>query len=156
LYAELRNDESVSKTIDTSLDSLNLRDRQDFLGLKQDLQQTNQNIKALSDSVERSASASAKSPAPVAAPVAPAPTPAPATLKGYISVVNENGVIINLGSDAGVQVGAQFSVFKVSDPQTEFGVVEVTELIDANNSRAKSVYCKPGMQFEFGDIVRLK
>lgn len=160
LDAELRDDESVSKTIDTSLDSLNLSSQQDFLGLKTELAYTRQDIAALSDLVKSNAAAAAKSAAPAAPAPAPAPAAAPAppppALEGYITAADANGVTIDLGSNAGVKVGAQFSVYKSSDSHTEVGVIEVTQVTDANNSRAKIVFIKPGIQFEFSDTVRLK
>ncbi|HEV2488737.1 MAG TPA: hypothetical protein VGT03_02930 [Candidatus Acidoferrales bacterium] len=156
LAAELRDNESVTKTLDASLNSLRLSSAQDLLELKTDIAQTRQSIADLAAQVKNDA-ASARQPAPATNSTSPA-AQAPATLEGYITLVDDNGITINLGSSKGVQVGAQFSVFKAADRQMqiEVGVIEITQVLDENNSKAKIIYTKPGTQFEFSDTVRLK
>jgi hypothetical protein len=48
----------------------------------------------------------------------------------------------------------RFQVFKVGDAATQVGLLEITEVIDANNSRARILQNKPGIKLEFSDIVR--
>ncbi len=149
LKIELRDAQNISKSIDTSLGSFRLSSQQDLLSLKTDLTQTRQEFQTLSNLIQKSAAAAAAKPPE-------APLPALATLEGYITAVDENAVTINLGSSVRVNVGARFSVFKAADPHAEVGVVEVTQVIDANNSRAKIIYSKSDIHFDFSDMVRLK
>jgi len=147
LNNEVRNTENILKATDTSLTSFRLSSQQDLFSLKADLAQVRQEFTALAEVVKKS---SAVAPKPPEAPAQPA-----ATLEGYITAVEENEVTINLGSNAGVKVGARFNVYKAADPRAQIGAVEVTQVIDTNNSRAKIIFSKPDTRFEFSDIVRL-
>jgi len=150
LDAELRDSQTVSKSIDTSLSSFRLSSQQDLLNVKTDLAQTRQDLAALADLIKKSSAVAAAPPKP------PDSSPAPAALEGYVTAIDGNQVTINLGSSVGVKEGAQFNVYKSADPSTAIGVAEVTQVIDSNNSRARIIFSKPGIQFEFSDIVRLK
>ena len=150
LKSELRDAQNISKSIETSLGNFRLTSQQDLLGLKTDVAQTRQEFQALSTLIQKNAAAAAAAKPPEA------PLSAPATQEGYITAVDDAGVTINLGSSARVNVGARFSVFKSADPHTEIGVVEVTQVIDANNSRAKIISSRSDFHFDFSDIVRLK
>jgi hypothetical protein len=159
LDAELRNAQNVSKSIDASLSTLRLSSQQDLFSLKTDLSQARQELAALADFVRKS-SANAALPAPaLMAPAKPAETPAvpsPVVLEGYITAVDADEVTINLGASAGVKPGAQFNVFKAADPRTTVGVAEITQVTDANNSKAKIIFVRPDTRLEFSDSVRLK
>lgn len=145
LTTELRNAQNVVKAMDTSLSSFRLSSQQDLFSLRTDLT-------ALRQDMTRALDLLAKGAAAPPAPAAPAPA-APAT-EGYITAVTENDVTISLGSAAGVSAGTKFNVYKASDPQTQVGIIEVMEVMDANNSRAKIIYSRPSVRFEFSDIVR--
>lgn len=147
LSTELRNSQNTLKTVDTSLNSFRLGSQQDLFGMKTDLAQVRQELFGLADVIKKSSVLTAKSPEP--------PPPTSVALEGYITGVEENEITINLGSNAGVKVGARFNVYRASDPRTQIGAVEVTQVIDANNSRAKVILSKPDTRFEFSDIVRL-
>jgi uncharacterized small protein (DUF1192 family) len=143
--SEVRNAQTSLKAVDSTLTSMRVNTQGDLINLRSDVGQLQKDMTRLVDMVQRALSAMA--PAPVAA--APAPT-----IEGYITAVDEKGVTINLGAGAGVKVGARFNVFRASDPKTQIGVIEVVEVLDANNSRATIVFAKPDLRFEFSDIVR--
>jgi len=105
-----------------------------------------QEINRMTDLLMKNQPAAQPAPAPVEQPV----------VEGYITAVDEQAqeVTINLGSSAGVREGSEFNVFKAGDPKREAGIIEVVQVIDANNSRAKVVFLRSGTQFEFSDIVR--
>ena len=153
LNTDMRDAQNLLKSVDTSLNSLRLGSQQDLFSLKADVAQLRTEFAALSDLIKKSPALTAK---PAEAPASVAPTPALTALEGYITAVQDNEVTINVGSGAGVKVGAVFNVFKAGDPANEVGVIEVAQVIDTNNSQAKVVYRKADTKLEFSDIVRLK
>jgi hypothetical protein len=80
----------------------------------------------------------------------------PATVQGYVTVVEGAEVVIDQGSAKGLRVGARLTLYKANDPTTRAGMLEVTAIVDAGNSRAKIVSINAGVRPEFGDIVRLE
>jgi len=146
LMTEVRSTQTTVKTMDTALSTFRLSSQQDLFSLKTDLTQVRQDIGRLTDLVLKSMPA---------APPVPPPVEQPA-VEGYITAVNEQTqeVTINLGSSVGVRQGSEFNVFKASDPKREVGIIEVVDVIDANNSRARVVFVRPSFKFEFSDIVR--
>lgn len=146
LMTEVRSTQTTVKTMDTSLSTFRLSSQQDLFSLKTDLTQVRQDISRLADLVLKSVPP---------APAAPALAEQPA-VEGYITAVNEQTqeVTINLGSGVGVRQGSEFNVFKASDPKREVGIIEVVDVIDANNARARIVFVRPAFKFEFSDIVR--
>ncbi len=144
---DLRNMQSLQRATDSSVTSLRGSNQQDLLGIKTDVVEIRRNINDLADLLR-------KNMAPPASSVAPSAPPAPAPNDGYITQVSGSGVTISLGSSNGVKAGMRFNVFRASDPQFRIGVVEVTDVLDANNSRAKVINRKPDVKFEFSDIVR--
>lgn len=89
----------------------------------------------------------------------PAARPAGAAVtKGYITVVDtQSGVVtVDLGSGQGIQVGTRLSVFKATDPSTPVGVLEVTQVLDAGNSRARILTMNAGVRPDFSDTVRVE
>jgi cell shape-determining protein MreC len=87
-------------------------------------------------------------------PAGPSSLPAPAP--AYITDVKGDNVVIDIGSSQGVHQGSRLALFKGSDPNTQVGVIEVTQVIDAGNSRAQIVTLNPGVRPEWGDVVRLQ
>lgn len=147
LMAEVRGTQTTAKTMDTALSTFRLSSQQDLFSLKTDLTQVRQDIGRLTDLVLKSIPAAAPAPAPAA--IEPA-------VEGYITAVNDETqeVTLNLGSSVGVRAGSEFNVFKAGDPKREIGIIEVVEVIDGNNSRARIVFVRPSFKFEFSDIVR--
>ena len=139
---ELRNAQNAARNTDSSLTSFRLSNQQDIITLKTDVAKILQNVTALIEGAKKAEAA--------AAPEVP-------KIEGYITDPPAEGkdiCTINKGSAAGVKVGMRFLVFKASDAATQVGLVEITEVLDANNSRAKIIHSKPGVKLEFSDIVR--
>jgi hypothetical protein len=146
LMAEVRSTQTTVKTMDTALSTFRLSNQQDLFSLKTDLTQVRQDLGRMMDLLLKSSQ-----PAP-----APAPTASDQPVEGYITAVDPESqiVTINLGSGVGVRLGSEFDVYKANDLKRKVGIIEVTEIIDANNSRAKIVYVQPSFKFEFSDVVR--
>ncbi len=82
---------------------------------------------------------------------------APRPVQGYITVVDaSNNVTVDLGSGQGMQPGSRLAICKATDPNTRVGVLEVTQVLDSGNSRARIVTMNAGVRPEFSDIVRLE
>jgi phosphotransferase system IIB component len=98
----------------------------------------------------------------------PGPSPTVATTPGSPPVLQGNvigvegikvgdSVTLDMGSSTqGIHPGSHLVLFKASDPNTRVGVLEVTQVIDAGNSRAQIVALDPGVRPEFSDLVRLE
>lgn len=145
LMTEVRSTQTTVKTMDTSLSTFRLSSQQDLFSLKTDLTQVRQDLGRMMDLLLKTTQ--------------PAPAPAPPPdqpVEGYITAVDTDGqiVTINLGSSVGVRLGSEFDVYKANDLKRKIGIIEVTEILDANNSRAKIVYVQPSFRFEFSDVVR--
>jgi hypothetical protein len=145
--AELRTAENIARNTDSSLSSFRLSNQQDIISLKTDVARIRQDLTLLAEGAKKAEAASA------------APPPEKPKVEGYITdppAEGKEAVTINLGSAAGVRAGMRLGVFKAAEPKTQVGLLEVSEVLDANNSRCKVVYSKPGIKLEFSDIVRLE
>ncbi|HUK54041.1 MAG TPA: hypothetical protein VL099_12195 [Candidatus Binatia bacterium] len=144
LATDVRANQELSKATDTSVTSLRASNQEDLLSLKSDVGRIRRDLSDLADQMK-------KAPAPQAAAAA-----APPAIEGYITQASATSttITINLGSAAGVEAGMRFGVYRAAEPQTRIGTVEVTEVLDANNSRAKIVASNPNTKFQFSDIVR--
>jgi len=80
----------------------------------------------------------------------------PTQIRGYITTVEGNNVMVDIGSAQGLQPGSRLAVYKANDPNTRVGVVEVIQVLDAGNSRARIVTMNPGVRPDFSDVVRLE
>jgi hypothetical protein len=92
--------------------------------------------------------------APVARPAAPGPSRQ--TSQGYITAVDGTNVMIDMGSAQGIQQGSRLAVYKATDPNTRVGVIEVTQVIDTGNARARIVTMNSGVKPEFSDVARVE
>jgi hypothetical protein len=90
-------------------------------------------------------------------PAAPlvSPTPARPATQGYITTVEGSNVMIDMGSAQGLQQGSRLAVYKATDPNTRVGIIEVTQVVDTGNSRARIVTMNQGVKPEFSDMVRV-
>ena len=149
LAEDQRNTQGLLKATDASVTSLRVTNQQDLLGVKTDLVQIRRDIGEIADQMRRSAT-----PAPSAAAAVTPAAPTPPAADGYVTQVSDTEVTINLGSAAGVRVGMRFSVYHGADLQTRIGIVEITDVMDANNSRARILETKPDAKFLFSDVVR--
>lgn len=93
-----------------------------------------------------------------AAPKTPVAAPAPRAIQGYVTSVEGDNVMIDLGSGQGIQPGSRLVLYKATDKDltTRVGVIEIIQVLDAGNSRAKIINLNAGVQPEFSDIVRLE
>ena len=91
---------------------------------------------------------------PVARPAAPAPSRQ--TSQGYVTAVDGTNVMIDMGSAQGIQQGSRLAVYKATDPNTRVGVIEVTQVVDTGNARARIVTMNSGVKPEFSDVVRVE
>jgi hypothetical protein len=87
----------------------------------------------------------------VARPAAPA---ARQSTQGYITAVDGSNVMIDMGSAQGLHTGSQLAVYKATDPNSQVGIIEVTEVVDAGNARARIITMNAGVKPEFSDVVR--
>ena len=150
LAEDHRRAQDLMRATDSSVTSLRVSNQQDLLNMKTDVVQIRSEMTEIRDLMHRNA-APAQAPAPVNNPPASA---APPAADGYITQVSDSEVTINLGSAAGIRVGMRFSVYHGNDLQSRIGIVEITDVIDPNNSRAKILETKPDAKFQFSDIVR--
>jgi uncharacterized protein YdcH (DUF465 family) len=68
-----------------------------------------------------------------------------------------NNVTLDVGSSSqGIRPGARLKLYKASDPNTQVGMVEINQVIDAGNSRAQIVTLNTGVRLEWGDVARLE
>lgn len=137
---EIRTAQNIARSTDSSLSSYRITNQQDIVALKTDVAKIRQDVTTLLEGAK-------KTEAPLEAP----------KIEGYITDPPAEGkdvCTINKGSAGGVKVGMRFLVFKASDAATQVGLVEITEVLDANNSRARVIHSKPGIKLEFSDIVR--
>lgn len=82
--------------------------------------------------------------------------PSHQTVQAYVTIAQGNEVVIDQGSAKGLHVGSRLTLYKSTDPNTPVGELEVTEVMDAGNSRAKIVNARAGVRPDFGDIARLE
>ena len=64
--------------------------------------------------------------------------------------------MIDMGSAQGLQQGTRLAVYKATDVNTRVGVIEVTQVVDTGNSRARIVTMNAGVKPEFSDVVRVE
>ncbi len=142
LSSDFRANQELSKATDTSVTSLRASNQEDLLSVKTDVARIRRDMSEMADEMRKAS--------------APPPPPAASQpkLEGYITQVTATSISINLGSAAGVEVGMRFGVYRAAEPQTRIGTLEITEVLDANNSRAKIVASNPNTKFQFSDIVR--
>ncbi len=86
--------------------------------------------------------------------LAPTSSTSPPAVKGYVTEVAGENVSVDMGTTRGIKVGDRLAVYKGSDPNLRVGVLEVQQVVGAESSRARIVVMNPGVNPEFGDIVR--
>lgn len=133
--------QAILKSNDTTLTNFRVTTQQDLMSLKTDVARIRQELATYVESVKKAE---------------PPPPAEGQKLEGYITATApaSGEVTINLGASNGMKVGTRLSVYRSNDPKTQIGVIEVIEVLDLNNSRAKIVFSKPDVKFEFSDIVR--
>jgi TolA-binding protein len=142
--------------MDQLVSSLRLGQEESFSGLRTTLNQLrSDNEKAFASLTGRPAEPGGAATAPERKGTVEAPPTR--VVQGYITVVDkDNTVTVDLGSGQGIQVGSRLAVYRANDPNTRAGVLEVVQVVDAGNSRARIVTMNAGVQPEFSDFVRLE
>lgn len=155
LQAVIIRQQRALQDMDQLVSSMRLSHEDNFSTLKAELTK-------LRTEQQKAATALTSQPATVATEVAPPSKPVlglPVTapgVQGYITVITGNTVTVDLGAAKGLRQGSRLAVYKANDQNARVGVLEVTEVVDAENSRARIVTMNPGIRPEFSDIVRLE
>jgi uncharacterized phage infection (PIP) family protein YhgE len=153
--AIIDNQQRSLKELDEMVRSMQIGSEENFSGLKQAITQlrneTTVGLKTLGGGV-----------APGPAPSEPARTGG-TTAALQCNVVHVEGstvgssVTLDVGSSTpAIHQGSRLKLYKASDPSTQVGVIEITQIIDAGNSRAQIVTLDSGVQVVFGDVARLE
>jgi TolA-binding protein len=137
--------------LDEMLSSLHISNEEGLSKLKA----TTTDLKTETDSILAKLGQPAPAPVPIPAPAPPVSQP-PLKTQGYITNVDGPNIMIDMGSAQGVQPGSRLAVYKATDPNTRVGVIEVTEVVDSGNARARIVTMNAGMKLEFSDMVRVQ
>jgi hypothetical protein len=142
--------------LDQMLSSLRIGNEENFAKLKTALTELRAETE---NAVKKLTGQPAQQPAaPVEAALVthPGAVPARQAPQGYITAVDGGNVMIDMGSAQGVQQGSRLAVYKATDPNTRVGVIEVTQVVDAGNARARVVTMNAGARPEFSDVVRVE
>jgi len=142
--------------LDQMLSSLRIGNEENFAKLKTALTELRAETE---NAVKKLTGQPAQQPAaPVEATLVthPGAVPARQAPQGYITAVDGGNVMIDMGSAQGVQQGSRLAVYKATDPNTRVGVIEVTQVVDAGNARARVVTMNAGAKPEFSDVVRVE
>ncbi len=156
VQAVLIRQQRALQEMDQMLSSLRLSQEENLTNLKAAISQlrTDQE-KAFSALTGRGSEAAGGSTESTTASPAPAAgTSVPATTQGYVTVVEGNNLTVDLGTAQGIQQGSRLAFYKAADPGTQVGVLEVIQVLDAGNSRARILTINTGVRPEFSDIVR--
>ncbi|HUU13070.1 MAG TPA: hypothetical protein VM182_05095 [Terriglobia bacterium] len=158
VQAVLIRQQRTLQEMDQMLSSLRLSQEENLTNLKAAISQlrTDQE-KAFSALTGRGSEAGGGSTESATASPAPAAgTSVPATTQGYVTVVEGNNVTVDLGTAQGIQQGSRLALYKAADPGTQVGVLEVVQVLDAGNSRARILTMNTGVRPEFSDFVRVE
>lgn len=157
LQAVIMRQQHQLQDLDEMLSSLRIGNEDNFAKLKTaiaDLRaQTDNAVSKLTGQAPTAPGAIAETPA-VGRPAAP--TPSRPTNQGYITAVEGSNVMIDMGTAQGIQQGSRLAVYKATDANTRVGVIEVTQVVDSGNSRARIVTMNSGVKPEFSDVVRVE
>jgi len=144
--AEMATLQTSAKDSTAKVGEMQLSSERNLLALNRDLVQVRSDLATLIDMVKRSQV--------TLGPALVAPDMGGSKVEGYIMEVSEREVKISLGSAQGAMKGWRLGVFAAADPKTQIGQLVVTDVIDANNSKAEIILMSPGARFQFSDIVR--
>jgi len=94
-------------------------------------------------------------------PSNPGPANPSRPVQGYVTDVKGSDVgsdvMLDVGSSSpGIHPGSRLALYKASDPNTQVGLVEITQVIDAGSSRAQIVTLNAGVKLAWGDVAILQ
>jgi len=158
VQAVLIRQQRTLQDMDQMVSSLRLSQEENLANLKSSIAQLRtEQEKAFTALTGRAADAGDGSGEVVAGASPPAMrTSGPPATQGYVTVVEGDNVTVDLGTAQGIQPGARLAVYKAAEPGTRAGVLEVTQVLDAGNSRARILTMNTGIRPEFSDIVRME
>jgi len=154
--AVIDHQQQALQNLDQLVTSMHLGDEENFSSLKTAITQLRKDTKA------GIASLTGVQPGSVTAETTkPSSENSPRVLQGYVTDVKGNNigdiVTLDVGSSSqGIHQGSRLTLYKASDLNTQVGLVEITQVIDAGTSRAQIVTLNPGVRLEWGDVVRLE
>jgi phosphotransferase system IIB component len=154
--AVIDHQQQALQNLDQLVTSMHLGDEENFSSLKTAITQLRKDTKAAIASLTGVQPGSA-----TAETTKPSSENPPRVLQGYVTDVKGNNVgdivTLDVGSSSqGIHQGSRLTLFKASDLNTQVGLVEITQVIDAGTSRAQIVTLNPGVRLEWGDVVRLE
>jgi ABC-type transporter Mla subunit MlaD len=156
LQAVVMRQQRQLQDLDEMLSNLRIGNEENFAKLKTAVAE----LRAQTDNAVSKLTGQPAAPAVAPAGVAVTPPAGPATSRaasqGYITSVDGTNVMIDMGSAQGIQQGTRLAVYKATDPSVRVGVIEVTQVIDTGNSRARIVTMNSGVKPEFSDVVRVE
>jgi len=148
------NQQRALKELDEIVRSMQLGNEENFSNLKTAITQLRNETLA---GLKPLASGSGTSPAP-AEPAKPAATPVlQCNVIGVEGSAVGNNITLDMGSSSPeIHQGSRLKLYKASDPNTQVGVAEIVQVIDARSSRAQIVTINSGVRLEWGDAARLE
>jgi small-conductance mechanosensitive channel len=157
LQAVIIRQQHQLQDLDEMLSSLRIGNEENFSKLKTAVAELRAQTDNAASKLTGQPAAAPGTPAEVAA-VTPhgAPAPSRQTPQGYITTVEGTNVMIDMGSAQGIQQGSRLAIYKATDPNARVGVIEVTQVIDTGNARARIVTINSGVKPEFSDVVRME
>jgi uncharacterized phage infection (PIP) family protein YhgE len=154
--AAIDHQQQALQNLDQLVTSMHLGDEENFSSLKTAITQLRKDTKAAI------ASLTGVQPGSVATETTkPGPENPPRVLQGYVTDVKGDKVGDNVTLDVGsssqrIHQGSRLMLYKASDLNTQVGLVEIVQVIDAGSSLAQIVTLNPGVRLEWGDVVRLE
>ena len=139
--------------LDQMVTSMRLGDEENFSNLKTAITQLRNETQA---GLKQLGGAPSPGPVPTETRTPGAVNPQPQVVQGYVTTVEGNNVMLDVGSSQGIHQGSRLAVYKASDPNTRVGVIEIIQVSDAGTSRAQIVTLNAGVQLAWGDVVRLE
>jgi septal ring factor EnvC (AmiA/AmiB activator) len=157
LQAVIIRQQRQLQELDEMLSSLRIGNEENFSKLKMAIADLRAQTESAVSKLSGQPAAASGTPAEVATAARPAgPAPSRPASQGYVTAVEDSNVMIDMGSAQGIQQGSRLAVYKATDPNTRVGVIEVTQVIDTGNARARIVTMNSGVKPEFSDVVRVE
>jgi outer membrane murein-binding lipoprotein Lpp len=155
LQAVVIRQQRALQELDDMVKSMRIGGEENFSNLKSAINQLRSETQsAFNKLTGQTAAPGAGTPEVATAPKAAPAAPSPQAVQGYILDVSGNNVKVGLGSAQGIHQGSRLVVFKAADQSTRVGVIEITQVVDGENSLARIVTVNSGVRLEFSDIVR--
>ena len=156
LQAAIVRHQHQLQDLDEMLSSLHIGSDENFSKVKAAIAEMRAQVDNVVARLGGQTVAGPSTPTSIPSPAPSTPTPVRHTSQNYITSVEGSTVMIDMGSAQGIQPGTRLAVYKAADPNTRVGVIEVTQVVDTGNSRARIVTMNAGVKPDFSDIVRVE